>query len=96
MPEGGLNIRAADDGSSRSCRLHTYKRFAAVAFARANELDRIVLKGGPGAKIGIVTAGKSYLDVREALDELGIDEEQRGKAGLEAAQARRSSGRSTR
>src|SRR5829696_1554224 len=64
MPKGGLNIRAADDRFEQELRLHTYKRFAAVAFARANGLDRIVLKGGPAPKIGIVTAGKSYLDVR--------------------------------
>ena len=29
---------------------------------------------GRNPKIGIITAGKSYLDVRQALDELGIDE----------------------
>jgi indolepyruvate ferredoxin oxidoreductase len=82
MPKGGLNIRAADDRFEQELRLHTYKRFAAVAFARANKLDRIVLKGGTNAKIGIVTAGKSYLDVREALEELGIDEARAAKLGL--------------
>ena len=82
MPKGGLNIRAADDRFEQELRLHTYKRFAAVAFARANGLDRIVLKGGPAPKIGIVTAGKSYLDVREALDELRIDEVRAAKLGL--------------
>jgi indolepyruvate ferredoxin oxidoreductase len=82
MPKGGLNIRAADDRFEQELRLHTYKRFAAVAFARANGLDRIMLKGGPSAKIGIVTAGKSYLDVREALYELRIDEAKAAKLGL--------------
>jgi indolepyruvate ferredoxin oxidoreductase len=82
MPKGGLNIRAADDRFAQELRLHTYKRFAAVAFVRANGLDRIVLKGGPSPRIGIVTAGKSYLDVREALDELRIDEVRASKLGL--------------
>jgi indolepyruvate ferredoxin oxidoreductase len=82
IPKGGLNIRAADDRFEQELRLHTYKRFAAVAFARANGLDRIVFRGGPQAKVGIVTAGKSYLDVREALNELGIDEVKASKIGL--------------
>jgi indolepyruvate ferredoxin oxidoreductase len=82
MPKGGLNIRAADDRFEQELRLHTYKRFAAVAFARANKLDRIIFQGGKNAKIGIVTAGKSYLDVCEALNELGIDEVKASKLGL--------------
>ncbi|HEY7765440.1 MAG TPA: indolepyruvate ferredoxin oxidoreductase family protein [Aestuariivirgaceae bacterium] len=82
MPKGGLSIRAADDRFEQELRLHTYKRFAAVAFARANGLDRIVLQGGAVPKIGVVTAGKSYLDVREALDELGIDEVRAAQLGL--------------
>ena len=43
------------------------------AFARANRLDRIVIDS-PQPRFGIVTTGKSYLDVRQALDDLGIDE----------------------
>ena len=33
-----------------------------------------ITSGGRNPKIGIITLGKSYLDVRQALDELGIDE----------------------
>ena len=36
----------------------------------------------PTPKIGIVTAGKSYLDVRQALDELGLDEARCDALGL--------------
>ncbi|MBL8907932.1 MAG: indolepyruvate ferredoxin oxidoreductase family protein [Rhizobiales bacterium] len=82
MPPGGLNIRPADDRLDQEKRLHNFKRFAAVAFARANKLNRIVFRGGPNPKIGIVSAGKSYLDVRQALDELGIDEAMAAKIGL--------------
>ncbi len=82
MPEGGLNIRPWDDRHEQEERIHEQKRFAAVAFARANNLDRIVFGGGRAPKIGIVSTGKSYLDVREALDELGIDEVRASKLGI--------------
>ncbi len=82
MPEDGLNIRPRDDRFDQEKRLHLHKRFAAVAFARANKLDRIVLSGGKTPKIGIVSTGKSYLDVRQALEDLGIDEVASSKLGL--------------
>ena len=46
---------------------------AAQAFARANRIDRIVIDS-PNARLGIVTTGKSYLDVLQALEYLGLDE----------------------
>ena len=82
MPEGGLNIRPRDDRFEQERRLHLHKRFAAVAFARANHIDRMVFSGGPAPKIGIISAGKSYLDLRQALDELGIDEVKANRLGL--------------
>ncbi|MGI9483013.1 MAG: indolepyruvate ferredoxin oxidoreductase family protein [Hyphomicrobiales bacterium] len=82
MPEGGLNIRPWDDRHEQEVRMHTHKRFAATAFARVNGLNNIVLSGGRAPKIGIVTAGKSYLDVRQAFDELGIDEVATSKIGI--------------
>jgi indolepyruvate ferredoxin oxidoreductase len=82
LPPGGLNIRPADDRHDQEKRLHNFKRFAAVAYAQANKLNRIVYRGGPKAKIGIVSAGKSYLDVLQALEELGIDEAVAAKIGL--------------
>ena len=74
MPEGGLNIRLNDTVLAQEARLYDYKRDAMLAFIRANKLNRIITSGGPNAKIGVITTGKSYLDVRQALDELGIDE----------------------
>ena len=44
-------------------------------------LDRTVIDS-PNRKVGIVTAGKSYLDVRQALDDLGIDEQMAKDIGL--------------
>ena len=74
MPEGGLNIRLRDTVLGQEARLHDYKRDAMLAFVRANKLNKYITSGGRKPKIGIITVGKSYLDVRQALDELGIDE----------------------
>jgi indolepyruvate ferredoxin oxidoreductase len=71
MPPGGLNIRWPDTPLDQELRLHRHKLPAALAFARANRLDRVVMDSS-GARFGIVTTGKSYLDVRQALDDLGI------------------------
>lgn len=74
MPEGGLGIRAEEHALDKEARLFDYKMDAVRAFVRNNDINRIVTSGGPAAKIGIVSTGKSYLDVREALDNLGLDE----------------------
>ena len=74
MPPGGLNIRLVDGILDMEARLHDYKRDAMLAFVHANKLNRIITSGGPNARIGIITVGKSYLDVRQAFDQLGIDE----------------------
>ncbi|HEX2150877.1 MAG TPA: indolepyruvate ferredoxin oxidoreductase family protein, partial [Stellaceae bacterium] len=81
MPPGGLNIRWPDPPLDQEMRLHRFKIPAAIAFARANRLDRIVIDP-PHPRLGIVTTGKSYLDVRQALEELGIGEEQAASLGL--------------
>src|SRR6266699_5189618 len=81
MPPGGLNIRWPDPPLDQEYRLHRYKLYAALAFARANRLDRVVIDA-PRPRFGIVTTGKSYLDVRQALDELGIGPAEAGEVGL--------------
>ncbi|KRG72100.1 indolepyruvate ferredoxin oxidoreductase family protein [Pseudoxanthomonas dokdonensis] len=73
MPAAGLSIRWPDPPMDQEMRLHRYAVRAAQAFARANGLDRIVLDS-PRARLGIVTTGKSYLDVLQALEYLGLDE----------------------
>ncbi|HMA55662.1 MAG TPA: indolepyruvate ferredoxin oxidoreductase family protein [Pseudolabrys sp.] len=82
MPEGGLNIRLVDTILGQEARLHDFKRDAMLAFVRANKLNRIITSGGRAPKIGIITTGKAYLDVRQALDELGIDEVKCNDLGL--------------
>ncbi len=82
MPDGGLNIRLVDTILGQEARLHDFKRDAMLAFVRANRLNRIITSGGRAPKIGIITTGKAYLDVRQALDELGIDEMKCNDLGL--------------
>ncbi|MGP1396732.1 MAG: indolepyruvate ferredoxin oxidoreductase family protein [Inquilinaceae bacterium] len=73
MPPGGLGIRWPDAPMVQEERLMRHKLYAALAFCRANRLDRVVMDG-PNRRFGIVTVGKSYLDVRQALEDLGIDD----------------------
>jgi len=73
MPASGLNIRWPDPPLDQEMRLHRYAVKAAQAFARANGIDRVVMDS-PRARLGIVTTGKSYLDVLQALEYLGLDE----------------------
>lgn len=81
LPEGGLNIRWPDPPLAQEQRLLEHKLYAAAAYARANGLDRIVMDS-PKARIGIVTSGKSYLDVCQALKILGIDDARAAQLGL--------------
>ena len=81
LPESGLNIRWPDTPLEQEARLHNYKMDAARAFCRANKLDRVVFES-PGARVGVVTTGKSYLDVRQALVDLGIDGQAAERLGL--------------
>src|SRR6185295_9888096 len=74
MPPGGLAIRRNDHPLKQEERLHEHKLPALTAFIRANAPDRLVLAGGRRPRIGIATSGKSYLDVLQALEDLGIDE----------------------
>jgi indolepyruvate ferredoxin oxidoreductase len=82
MPPGGLNIRRRDKIHEQEKRLHNFKRDAMLAWLRANHLNKIVTSGGPNPKIGVIAAGKSYLDVRQAMEDLGLDEVEANALGL--------------
>ncbi len=73
LPPGGLNIRLPDPPLAQEERLHRFKLEAVRAFAATNRFDRLVF-ASKAARLGIVSVGKSYLDLRQALDELGIDQ----------------------
>ncbi len=81
MPPGGLNLRWPDDRYEQDRRLQDYKGFAAIAFARANRINRVTMDS-PNARYGIMASGKSYEDVRQALRELGITEQVAARIGL--------------
>ncbi len=81
MPEGGLNIRWPDSPLEQEARLLDYKFYAALAYVRANKLNRTVIDS-PRAWFGIVTGGKAYLDTRQALDDLGLDEATCAEIGI--------------
>ncbi|MBM3510105.1 MAG: indolepyruvate ferredoxin oxidoreductase family protein [Alphaproteobacteria bacterium] len=81
LPPGGLNLRWPDDRWSQDHRLQNYKGYAAIAFARANAVDRVVIDS-PRARLGVVASGKAYEDVRQALRELEIDDAVAAAIGL--------------
>ena len=82
MPEGGLNIRRNDTRFDQEARLHAHKMGAAQAYVRANKLDRVALSGGEAPRFGVISTGKSYMDVVEALTNLGISPAKAEKLGL--------------
>ena len=81
VPEDGLNIRWPDPPLVQERRLLHYKLYAALAYCRANQLNKVLIDA-PQPRLGIITAGKSYLDVRQALDDLGIDEALAAQIGI--------------
>ncbi|MBT9385392.1 indolepyruvate ferredoxin oxidoreductase family protein [Pseudooceanicola sp. CBS1P-1] len=81
-PEGGLHYRWPDlPGPQIEARLEP-KKAAVLAFARANPIDRAEWNH-EGARFGIVTTGKSHLDVLEALRLLGIDQARAAELGID-------------
>jgi indolepyruvate ferredoxin oxidoreductase len=80
LPPDGLNLRWPDDRYTQDRRMQD-KALAAIAFARANKVNRVTMDS-PNARYGIMASGKSYEDVRQALRELGITPEVAAKIGL--------------
>ncbi len=81
LPEGGMHIRWPDSPQAQEARLNQYKIYSAIAFARANGLNKIVTDSKKPI-LGIITTGKSYLDVRQALADLGINDELACEIGI--------------
>ena len=74
MPPGGLHIRWPDVPLEQEARLMDYKWYAALAYVRANKLNYNVIEG-PKDRFGIIASGKAYNDTRQALADLGLDDE---------------------
>jgi indolepyruvate ferredoxin oxidoreductase len=81
IPDGGLNIRWPDTPLAQEARLLDYKLYAALAYCRANRLNHTVIDS-PHARFGIVASGKAYLDTRQALADLGLDEDTCARIGI--------------
>ncbi|MEP4147544.1 MAG: indolepyruvate ferredoxin oxidoreductase family protein [Halioglobus sp.] len=81
LPPGGVHGRWPDKPLDQEMRLNKYKIYAAREFARVNGINRIVLDSS-NARLGIVTSGKAYLDVMQALEDMGIDEAVAAEVGL--------------
>ena len=81
MPEDGTNIRWPEVPMEQEARIFDTKLPAALAFARANHIDKTIIKADK-KKIGIITTGKSYLDVRQAFDRLNLSLDDLSKAGV--------------
>ena len=83
LPEGGLNIRLGDTPLAQEARLLDQKLYAALAFARANGLNRQIWSvPDQQARFGIITSGKAYLDTTQALLDLGLTPEVCQRIGL--------------
>ncbi len=81
MPADGLHARWPDKPLEQEARLNKYKIYAAREFARVNNINRIT-HDTDNPRLGIITSGKAYLDVLQALDDLGIDETMAAEIGL--------------
>jgi indolepyruvate ferredoxin oxidoreductase len=74
MPPGGVHIRWPDSALEQEARLFDFKWYAALAYIRANRLNHNVIEG-PKDRYGIIASGKAYNDTRQALMDLGLDNE---------------------
>ncbi|MCK6424646.1 MAG: indolepyruvate ferredoxin oxidoreductase family protein [Burkholderiaceae bacterium] len=74
MPPGGVHIRWPDAALPQEARLMDYKWYAALAYVRANRLNRNVI-AGPNDRFGIIASGKAFNDTRQALVDLGLDDD---------------------
>jgi len=73
LPPDGVHARWPDKPLEQELRLNKYKIYAAREFARVNRLNKVV-RDSANARFGIITSGKAYLDVLQALEDMGITE----------------------
>lgn len=81
MPPGGLHIRWPDAPLEQEQRLMNYKWYAALAYVRANRLNHNVIDG-PNDRFGLIASGKAYNDMRQALADLGLDDDTCRQLGI--------------
>ena len=81
LPQGGLHIRLWDTPVEREARIIDYRRDAAEAFGHANKINKQI-HNSKDATIGLVAAGKNWLDLIHALQLLGIDDDHLRQLGI--------------
>ncbi len=81
LPADGVHARWPDKPLEQELRLNKFKIYAAREFARVNGINRIVIDC-PNPRLGIITTGKAYLDVMQALEDMGIDDAVAAEIGL--------------
>ena len=81
MPPGGLHIRWPDAPLEQEARLFDYKWYAALAYIRANKLNYNVIESSRD-RFGIIASGKAFNDTRQALADLGLDDDTCRALGL--------------
>jgi len=81
MPPGGVHIRWPDNALDQEARLFDYKWYAALAYIRANKLNHNVIVG-PHDRLGLIASGKAYNDMRQALLDLGLDDDTCRQIGI--------------
>ena len=85
MPAGGVHIRWPDTALEQEARLFDYKWYAALAYVRANRLNYNVIEGpngGQGDRLGLIASGKAFNDTRQALLDLGLDDDTCRRLGI--------------
>ena len=81
FPPDGVNSRRQNDIYGMGKRTRKYKLPAALAFARANNLNRVTLESSK-KKFGIVAMGKEWRNVQQALRDLGITDAKAKSLGI--------------
>jgi indolepyruvate ferredoxin oxidoreductase len=81
MPPGGVHIRWPDTALEQEARLFDYKWYAALAYIRANRLNYNAIEG-PHDRFGLIASGKAYNDTRQALLDLGLDDDTCRRLGI--------------
>ncbi|MEY4884149.1 MAG: hypothetical protein RIS34_2003 [Pseudomonadota bacterium] len=81
MPPGGVHIRWPDHALDQEARLFDYKWYAALAYIRANRLNYNAVET-KNDRLGLIASGKAWNDTRQALVDLGLDDDTCRQLGI--------------
>jgi len=81
MPTGGVHIRWPDHALDQEARLFDYKWYAALAYIRANKLNNNAVETKHD-RLGLIASGKAWNDTRQALVDLGLDDDACRQLGI--------------